>query len=124
MAEHNDLGKWGEDQAARYLERQGYVIVERDWKLGHRDIDIIALDGDELAFVEVKTRRNDLFMSPEMAVDWKKRRSLSIAANAYIKMKLIDNPVRFDVITILGTSDDKCTIDHIKGAFLPPTIIR
>ena len=45
MASHNELGKWGEDVAATYLERQGYTIMERDWKSGHRDLDIIALDG-------------------------------------------------------------------------------
>ena len=44
MAEHNDLGKWGEDLAADYLQRKGYMILERDWKSGHRDLDIIALD--------------------------------------------------------------------------------
>ena len=45
MAEHNDLGKWGEDLAVDYLQRKGYVILERDWRSGHRDLDIIALDG-------------------------------------------------------------------------------
>lgn len=61
MASHNELGKWGEDVAADYLLRQGYTILERDWKSGHRDLDIIALDGDTVVFVEVKTRRNRLF---------------------------------------------------------------
>ena len=46
MAEHNDLGKWGEQVAVDYLQRKGYEILERDWKSGHRDLDIIALDGD------------------------------------------------------------------------------
>ena len=56
MAAHNDLGKWGEDRAADYLQRKGYRIVARNWKSGHRDIDIIAMDGDEydgtVVFVE------------------------------------------------------------------------
>ena len=63
MAAHNELGKWGEDLAAEYLEKKGYTIVERDWKSGRRDIDIIALDDDVVVFVEVKTRRNSLLRS-------------------------------------------------------------
>lgn len=57
MAEHNELGKWGEDEAARFLQRKGFSILERDWRVGKRDLDIIALkeDGKLLVFVEVKT---------------------------------------------------------------------
>ena len=68
MAAHNELGEWGEEVAVRYLEQKGYVILERDWKSGHRDIDIIAQDKDTIVFVEVKTRRNRLFAEPEMSV--------------------------------------------------------
>ena len=76
MAEHNELGTWGETLAAEYLEKKGYQILERDWKSGHRDLDIIAMDGDTMVIVEVKTRRNRLFTDPEMAakvqklLDW------------------------------------------------------
>ena len=58
MAEHNDLGKWGEDEAALYLEDEGYTIIDRDWRLGRRDLDILAYtpDGNTLVVVEVKTR--------------------------------------------------------------------
>ena len=65
MATHNELGKWGEDCAADYLQRMGYTIVARDWKSGHRDIDIIAMNDGTLVFVEVKTRRNRAFVEPE-----------------------------------------------------------
>ena len=56
MATHNDLGHWGEDLAAEYLQDKGYIILERDWKSGHRDLDIIALDGDTVVFVEVSRK--------------------------------------------------------------------
>lgn len=71
MAEHNELGKWGEDEAARFLQRKGFTILERDWRVGKRDLDIIALkeDGKLLVFVEVKTRRNDVYLQPEEAVN-------------------------------------------------------
>ena len=117
MASHNELGKWGEDVAATYLERQGYTIMERDWKSGHRDLDIIALDEDTMVFVEVKTRSNRLFTDPEMAVDYQKIRHLQQAANHYIKYRHIDRDIRFDIITVVGTMNDSPAIDHIKDAF-------
>ena len=117
MASHNELGKWGEDVAATYLERQGYTIIERDWKSGHRDLDIIALDGDTMVFVEVKTRSNRMFTDPEMAVDYQKIQHLQQAANHYIKYRHIDSDIRFDIITVVGTINDSPAIDHIKDAF-------
>ena len=74
MAEHNDTGRWGERKAAEYLERKGYRILWKDWRDGHRDIDIVAVDADQLVVVEVKTRRSGSFMPPELAVDARKMR--------------------------------------------------
>ena len=117
MASHNELGKWGEEMAAEYLLRQGYTIMERDWKSGHRDLDIIALDGNTVVFVEVKTRRNRLFTEPEMAVDYQKIRNLQQAANHYIKYRHINQEVRFDVITVVGSMTGTPSVEHIKDAF-------
>jgi putative endonuclease len=117
MASHNELGKWGEEMAAEYLLRQGYTIMERDWKSGHRDLDIIALDGNTVVFVEVKTRRNRLFTEPEMAVDYQKIRNLQQAANHYIKYRHINQEVRFDVITVVGSMNETPSVEHIKDAF-------
>ena len=79
MAAHNELGKWGEDLATAYLEQKGYTIVERDWKSGRRDIDIIARDGNTVVFVEVKTRKNSVFGAPEEAIDFHKLQNLQQA---------------------------------------------
>ena len=119
MAAHNELGKWGEDTAADYLQRNGYTIVERDWKSGHRDLDIIALDGehDEMVFVEVKTRRNRLFADPEVAVGYQKIRNLQQAANHYVKYRNISQNIRFDLVTVVGTPDGNTEIEHIENAF-------
>ena len=68
MAAHNELGKWGEELAAKYLEDQGYEILDRDWKSGHHDLDIIARSEEALAIIEVKTRRNRLFGASQSAV--------------------------------------------------------
>ena len=106
MAAHNELGAWGEQLAVDYLQRKGYTIVERDWKSGHRDIDIIATYDDVVVFVEVKTRRNRVFGEPEDAIDYMKLRNLRAAINHYVKFKRIDNEIRFDVISIIGTPDN------------------
>jgi len=119
MAAHNDLGKWGEHKAEEFLRTRGYRIVEHNWRYGHRDIDIVAAKDDVLVIVEVKTRRNNLFTEPEDAVDWQKIRSLSVAANAFVKRYRIDMEVRFDVITVIGDIEGECQINHIEDAFLP-----
>ena len=115
MAAHNELGKWGEDIASEYLIHTGYQIVERDWKSGRRDVDIIATDGNEVIFVEVKTRRNCLYGAPEEAVDYRKLQSLRLAINHYIKSHRINSDVRFDIISVVGTIGHEPKIDHIKG---------
>ncbi|EFB93409.1 MAG: YraN family protein [Prevotella bivia] len=119
MAYHNELGKWGENVAADYLQRQGYTILYRDWKCGHRDIDIVAVMGETLIIVEVKTRRNEVFTDADTAVDAQKIKSLSIAANAFIKRYGGAYDVRFDIITVLGTPESEPKINHIIDAFLP-----
>ncbi len=122
MAAHNELGKWGEDKAVQYLKKKGYDILHRNWKTRHRDLDIIALDEDELVIVEVKTRRNQVFATPESSVDWKKIRSLTLATHQYLKTYRINASIRFDIITVTGTNDDNCILRHIKEAFLPARI--
>ena len=125
MADHNDLGKWGEDEAALYYEDRGYEILERDWKVGKRDIDLIALteDKDMLVFVEVKTRQNNDLQEPEEAVDVKKMRNLAIAANAYVKLHGLDMDVRFDIISVIGKCSCVESIECFEDAFNPLLIL-
>ncbi len=118
MAAHNELGKWGEVLAAEFVEKNGYEIIERDWKSGHHDLDIIARDEDTLVIIEVKTRRNRLFGNPEEAIDYKKRQSLQSAINHYVKSHRVNAPVRFDIISIVGTIGSTAEIDHIKDVTL------
>ena len=112
---HTETGRWGEEVAVAYLRGKGYVILERDWHSGHRDIDIIACQEDVLVFVEVKTRSNTDFNTPEQAVDYAKKRNLRNAINHYIKARKTDKPYRFDIITVVGAPG--CTepvINHME----------
>ena len=121
MARHNELGKWGEQYAADYLQSIGYDIIERDWRIGHRDIDIIARTGDgtTVVFVEVKTRTSDVVTKPDDAVDIKKIRNIGYAANNYIKTKGIVDEVRFDIISIIGNNKENAQLEHIIESFNP-----
>lgn len=119
MAEHNDLGRWGEDVAAKYLEEKGLRVIYKDWRYGHHDLDIIATDDDGLCVIaEVKTRRNEKFVSADKAVTPQKVRSLSIAANAFVKSHRIDARIRFDIVTVVGTPEHY-EVRHVEDAFLP-----
>lgn len=119
MALHNELGKWGEDVAARYLENKGYRILERDWKDKHKDLDIVAVDNGCLVIVEVKTRRQNTLVAPELAVDYRKIKNITLATNKYVKLNCIDLPIRFDIVAITGTNDENYSVEHIEDAFLP-----
>lgn len=125
MAEHNELGKWGEDEAVLLLQDEGYVILERDWRQDHRDLDIIAVSpqGDVLVIVEVKTRETDDCQQPEESVDRRKMRNLAIAANAYVKSARQDKELRFDIVSVVGKARQVESIRHIKDAFNPMLII-
>lgn len=118
MAEHNDLGKIGEELAVNYLIGKGYEILERNWRNKHKEIDIVAKDGGTLVIVEVKTRQSDGFGEPDMAVTRQKQRCLVYAANAYVFSKRLDLDIRFDIISIVFNQGNP-KIDHIEDAFLP-----
>ena len=84
MAEHYDLGKWGEEQAALYLKKKGWYIRHRDWHNRHRDIDIVAIDQDSsiLLVVEVKTRSSEVWGNPDEAIDEEKKNNIIRATAA------------------------------------------
>jgi putative endonuclease len=119
MAEHNETGRRGEDLATAFLLSKGYGILERNWKSGHKEIDIIAQDGRDLVFVEVKTRTHEDVIPAIEAVDAKKRQRLISAADSYIRYCRLNLSPRFDIITVVGEAPNQ-TIEHIIDAFLPP----
>ncbi len=111
-----EFGKTGEQMAARYLTDKGYVILEHNYRRGHLEIDLIALDGDELVIVEVKSRAYDNVLRPEKAVDHKKRLSLIRLANEYVKSHGRKENVRFDIVSIV-TNANGTDIKHLKSAY-------
>lgn len=118
MAEHNDLGKKGEEIAAGFLEKKGYQILEKNWRQWRNEIDVIAMDGKCLVIIEVKTRQSNYFGEPETAVTRDKQRALIRAANAYVRYKNINCEVRFDILSILISKTSE-QIHHIEDAFYP-----
>ena len=118
MAEHNELGKLGEEIAFDYLLAKGYRIMFRNWRFAKDEIDIIAKDGEELVIVEVKTRSTDYFGGPETFVTKKKQGFLIRAADNFVQKYSIDFEVRFDVISIIINENEE-NIQHIEDAFGP-----
>ena len=118
MFDPHDLGKTGENLAAEYLIKNGYQILERNWRSGHKEIDIIALKEDTLAVVEVKTRKTSDYGEPDIAVGTYKQQMLIWAADAYVRYKNLDVDVRFDIISII-LNDTESVIEHIEDAFIP-----
>lgn len=118
MARHLEFGKKGEEIAADYLQKKGYQILEKNWRLGRNEIDLIAKNGKYIIIVEVKSRHSNYFGEPEMAVTRDKQKALIRAANAYIRIKNLADEVRFDIVSIL-MSKDKEQVHHIEDAFYP-----
>ena len=111
-----EFGKMGEQMTARYLTDKGYIILEHNYRWGHLEIDLIALDGDELVIVEVKSRAYDNILQPEAAVDHKKRQALIRLANEYVKSHNRKENVRFDIITVVS-KEGGAEIKHLKNAY-------
>lgn len=119
MAEHNVLGKEGEDIAEAYLIRKGYTILERNWFSTHKELDIIAEHLGWLIIIEVKTRTGYTWEPPEYAVNNSKIKHIVKAANHYICQHKIDAPVRFDIVSVVKEKE-RWQIDHFEDAFLAP----
>ncbi|MFH1860392.1 MAG: YraN family protein [bacterium] len=111
--ERISLGRIGEEKAAKYLLKQGLKILEKNYRCGYGEVDIIAKDKDTLVFVEVKTRKTSTYLSPFLAVNKHKQLQISkVALHYLLEKKPKEMPCRFDVVTVV---DEK--IEWIKGAF-------
>ena len=113
------LGERGEDFAARYLKRLGYHIVGRQVDLRVGELDIVAVDGRTVVFVEVKTRTSAAAGSPAEAVDDLRQERMTRAALAYLKSHgLLEYSARFDVVALTWPEDARTpSVEHIQNAF-------
>ncbi len=124
MAEHNELGKNGEDFAVKFLEGKGYQIIDRNWRCGNLELDIVALDRNTIVFVEVKTRHSD-YIDPRTSMSRSKIRNFVNAVTLYIKRKQIITDFRLDVVIIVMQSEfegKSMYVEHYEDAILPTDV--
>jgi putative endonuclease len=116
------LGKRGERAAVKHLKRQGYIILHRGYRILGGELDIVAVDGRTVVFIEVKTRTSHDAGHPAEAVDENKQKQIAQLALAYLRRyQLLDCSARFDVIAVTWSDRQKQpTIQHIKNAFEAP----
>jgi putative endonuclease len=121
-----ETGRAGEDIAVRYLEERGFRVMDRNYRFERSEVDLVCflpapryVDGGELVFVEVKTRRGTGFGLPEEAVGREKRRHLVKAARAWLyERRMEGSPCRFDVISVLLKVGAEPEVSHIEHAFM------
>ena len=114
----DDLGRRGEDMAHRYLRRRGCMVVARNYRprSGPGEIDLVVYHGQQLVFVEVKTRSTAEFGSPDRAVDIEKRQALERAARDYARRAEVGwEKTRFDIVTVV--LERPIRIDWLQDAF-------
>lgn len=117
MYKRHEVGISGEDIATHYLQKLNYKIYCRNFNSYFGEIDIIAIDDNELVFVEVKTRTQNLFGTPAEAVDINKKHHIYKTAEYFILKNHIENSfIRFDVIEIFISTNNDTKISHIKNA--------
>ena len=119
MAQHNELGKKGEQAAATFMKSKGYKVLERNWRIYRHEIDIVAEDEEYIIFVEVKTRTTREWGNPEDFIGKGKIKRIVEAADLYLQDSDIDKPARFDVIAAVWDGQS-FEIEHIDDAFMSP----
>lgn len=121
MDSRRDTGRFGEDAAASFLEGKGFTVIARNWRSGHYELDIVAVDGEGLHFVEVRTRINPEIL-PQDTVNAAKQRKVTEAARRFLRqpahLKFSDFEVFFDVIGVT-LANEGVDLEYIPQAFVP-----
>lgn len=115
MADHNKLGKAGEEAALGFLRKKGHEILETNFRFSRDEIDIISQFGDFIVFTEVKTRSNYGGGFPELAVSKQKQKRMAKVAQYFLEQRKIEGEIRYDIIAIVKGYP----IHHIEDAFFP-----
>ena len=111
------IGRLGEQLAAEYLRGKGYRLLGSRYRSRYGEIDLIAMDGEVLCFVEVKTRSNVRMGLPREYVTAAKQEKLRLTAGLYLAERGLECPVRFDVAEVYLDADSKGRIEYIENAF-------
>ncbi len=117
MSKHNEIGIKGEQLAAEFLLNKGYIILERNWRAGKKEVDIIAFKDNVLAIIEIKTRSSNDLLFPEEAVNRKKKDNLKAAAAVFVSDKPQYINIRYDIISVLMDNDNVKEVIHFEEAF-------
>ena len=122
MSDFLKIGERGEALAWNFLRKQGYTILEKNYRTRFGELDVIARKGGIVVFLEVKTRRDERFGLPAEAVDWRKRQKLIRSAEAYLQAGRLENqPARFDIVSIQWDGRSEPQFSLIEDAFLLET---
>lgn len=117
MAQHNDVGRLGEDLAAAYLEQQGYTVIARNWRHSRYEIDTIAEKAGRLFFIEVKMRSGFEYGAPEESVTPKKIRYLLKAIEAFLDLHPAHTDFRLNILAITTNSNSETTYCMIEDVY-------
>ena len=114
------LGRWGENQARRFLQSSGFTAIAKNWRFGKGELDLVMADGPTIVFVEVKSRADEDFTRATTAITADKKRVLFRTAKRFLRQyNLSDRPLRFDVVTVILGKIGKPRIRHYRNAFVP-----
>ena len=118
MRAKDAVGAYGERVAVRWLEDEGYVVLDRNWRCRAGELDVVAIRRGVVVFVEVKCRRTGSFGVPSAAVTPAKAGRLRAAASAWLAARDLESaPVRFDVVSVLRPLSGPTEVEHVEGAF-------
>ncbi len=114
------LGRWGENQARRFLQSIGFTAIAKNWRFGKGELDLVMAEGPTIVFVEVKSRADEDFTRATTAITAKKKETLLRTAKRFLRQyNLSDRPLRFDVVTVILGKIGKPQIKHYRNAFVP-----
>lgn len=119
MAEHNKVGRRGEQFALEHLKAKGYEVLEQNWRFKHLEVDLIASFQNRIIIIEVKSRTSDTWGKPDDSVTNAKIKYLTEATEAYLTLNDFDKEIRFDIISILFKKNQVEKIVHLEEAFHP-----
>jgi Predicted endonuclease distantly related to archaeal Holliday junction resolvase len=118
MAAKDDLGRYGEELAVRYLTQHGFSVIDRNWRCSQGEIDVIARHDGAVVFVEVKTRSSTSFGHPFEAITFSKLARMRRLAAAWCEQAdSRPGSIRIDAIAIIAPPDAQPTVEHLEGVF-------